>query len=122
PLRSANCGFDARWSEPFRTRYAGEPVKNVVIEIAGGSGEATRRRGEFGVPANGVEGGLIYACSARLRGAIEWSGEVTMHVDLAPDRSTRRLTNEMTRSRGSNSWSRHLEHTVGLRGVKIGLL
>jgi predicted flavoprotein YhiN len=45
-----------------------------------------------------------------------------MYIDLAPDRSADRLTNEVTRSRGSSSWARHLERTVGLRGVKIGLL
>jgi len=122
PLRSANCGFDARWSETFRTRYAGQPVKNVVIQIANRRGEATRQKGEFVVTANGVEGGLIYACSARLRDAIEEAGAATMHIDLAPDRTAGRLTNEVTRSRGSSSWARHLERTIGLRGVKIGLL
>ena len=122
PLRSANCGFDARWSETFRARYAGQPVKNVVIEMAGIDGETVHRRGEFVVTANGVEGGLIYACSAQLRDAIEAGGEATMRVDLAPDRSAARLANEVTRSRGSSSWSRHLERTIGLRGVKLGLL
>ena len=80
------------------------------------------RRGEFVVTANGVEGGLIYACSAQLRDAIEAIGEATLRVDLAPDRSATRLANEVTRSRGSSSWSRHLERTIGLRGVKVGLL
>ena len=45
-----------------------------------------------------------------------------MRVDLAPDRSAARLANEVARSRGSSSWSRHLERTIGLRGVKVGLL
>ena len=29
PLKPANCGFDVRWSEHFRTKFAGQPVKTV---------------------------------------------------------------------------------------------
>jgi len=122
PLRSANCGFDVRWSETFRTRYAGHPLKNVTIVLRGDSGETTQRRGEFIVTSGGVEGGLIYALSAPLRDAIERTGEAVIEVDLAPDRSVDRLANDLARPRGSSSWSRHLERTTGLRGVKTGLL
>ena len=33
PLRPANCGFDAGWSEHFRTRFAGQPLKGVVLSF-----------------------------------------------------------------------------------------
>ncbi len=122
PLRSANCGFDVRWSETFRAHYAGHPLKNVTIALHGERGETIQRRGEFVVTAGGLEGGLIYALSAPLRDIIEKAGEAVIRVDLAPDRSADRLANELARPRGSSSWSRHLERTTGLRGVKIGLL
>jgi uncharacterized flavoprotein (TIGR03862 family) len=122
PLRSTNCGFDVQWSETFRTRYAGHPLKNVTIAPHDERGETIRRRGEFVVTADGVEGGLIYALSAPLRDAIEKTGNAVIRVDLAPDRSADRLANELARPRGSSSWSRHLERTTGLRGAKVGLL
>ncbi|MFX5705430.1 NAD(P)/FAD-dependent oxidoreductase, partial [Acinetobacter baumannii] len=30
PLLPSNCGFELDWSEHFRSRFAGEPVKPVV--------------------------------------------------------------------------------------------
>jgi len=57
-----------------------------------------------------------------LRDAIERTGEAVIEIDLAPDRSVDRLANDLARPRGSSSWSRHLERTTGMRGVKTGLL
>jgi uncharacterized flavoprotein (TIGR03862 family) len=122
PLRSANCGFDVAWSEMFRTRHAGQPVKSVTVDVVDGSGGRTRRKGELVITAGGIEGGVIYALSAPLRDAIQRHGDALLHIDLAPDRTSERLTNELARSRGSGSWSRHLERSTGLRGVKLGLL
>ena len=42
PLRSANCGFRVSWSDNFRTRFEGAPVKGVAV-IAG----PRRSRGEI---------------------------------------------------------------------------
>lgn len=122
PLRSANCGFDVAWSETFRTRYAGQPVKTVAVDVVDESGGQTRRKGELVITAGGIEGGVIYALSSQLRDAIHRHGEALLHIDLTPDRTSERLANELARSRGSSSWSRHLERATGLRGVKLGLL
>ncbi len=44
PLRPANCGFEvAGWSEFFRDKFAGAPVKPVALSLPGG----TPRQGEF---------------------------------------------------------------------------
>ena len=121
PLRSANCGFDTGWSEHFRTRFAGTPVKSVVASLAGHA-SAQREPGEFVVTETGVEGGLIYALSAPLRDAIAATGAAILHLDLAPGRDLSRLIEELSRPRGSRTLSSHIQRRTGLNGVKIGLL
>lgn len=122
PLRPANCGFDIDWSEHFRTRFAGEPVKSVVASFTDGSGVLHRQQGEFVVTATGVEGNLIYALSSRLRDEIEASGTATLHLDLAPDKAGTRLVAELSKPRGSKSLANHLRSRAGIAGVKAGLL
>jgi len=118
PLKPANCGFEADWSGHFRSRFAGQPVKPVTAWLEDG----TPRQGEFIVTAHGVEGGLIYAISAPLRDAIERQGRVTLHLDLAPNRDTPRLAQDLAKPRGSQSQSNHLRKQAGIDGVKAGLL
>jgi uncharacterized flavoprotein (TIGR03862 family) len=122
PLRSANSGFDVTWSDHFRSRFAGQPVKSVAVSVVESTGRGLPHRGEFIVTNTGVEGSLIYTLSARLRDLIAISGEAIIHVDLAPDWPHERLTNELTRPRESSSWSHHLQRRVGLAGVKTALL
>lgn len=122
PLRPANCGFDVGWSAHFRTRYAGHPVKPVVLALRGADGVETRQPGEFVITATGVEGSLIYALSARLRDAIEAAGAATLALDLAPGRDLARLVRALSQGRGSNSIANHLRRRAGLEGVKAGLL
>ena len=117
PLRPANCGFDVMWSDHFRAKFAGRPVKPVVAAFAG-----QRRQGEFVVTENGVEGGLIYAFSAALRDAIEAGGGATLHLDLAPGKTLERLVAEIGHPRGSRSMGSHLQSRAGIAGVKAGLL
>ena len=122
PLRPANCGFDATWSEHFRTRYAGHPVKAVSLAHRGADGVERRQQGEFMVTATGVEGSLVYAWSARLRDEIETAGVALLHLDLAPGRELNQLAHELARGRGSSSMANHLRRRAGIEGVKAGLL
>ena len=62
PLRPANCGFVADLSPVFAARHAGAPLKAVEIRF----GEATAR-GDVVLTRRGLEGGAVYALSARLR-------------------------------------------------------
>jgi uncharacterized flavoprotein (TIGR03862 family) len=117
PLRPANCGFDVPWSEHFRTKFAGQPVKSVAATFAG-----ERRMGEFVVTEHGVEGGLIYALSARLRDAIEANGYADLEIDLLPGKSYERVLADVAHPRGSRSMASHLQSRVGVAGVKAGLL
>jgi len=121
-LRPANCGFDVAWSEHFRTRHAGDPVKSVVASIAVADGNVRKREGEFVIAATGVEGGLIYALSAPLRDAIETGGSAMLALDLAPGWTVERLRSELARPRGSRSLASHIQSRTGLKGVKVALL
>ena len=121
-LRPANCGFDVGWSPHFSARYAGHPVKPVVLSHAGPDGVESRQQGEFVVTADGVEGGLIYALSARLRDEIEATGAARLRLDLAPGIDLARLVQELSRGRGSGSMANHLRRRAGIDGVKAGLL
>jgi len=121
-LRPANCGFDIGWSEHFRKRFAGEPLKAVTLSFENFVGEKFNQRGECVITETGLEGSLIYACSALLRDEIETQGQATIQLDLAPDWSQERLTERLSSPRGSRSISKHLRQTVGIKGVKAGLL
>ncbi len=117
PLQPSNCGFDAAWSEHFRSRYAGEPLKSVALSF-----EGWRQPGEFVVTATGVEGSLVYAASAALRERIATAGSATFHLDLLPARSAEWVQREVAHPRGPRSLATHLKSRLNLAGVKSGLL
>ena len=122
PLRPSNCGFDAGWSKHLRERFAGQPVKPVLVSFTDAAGGVHRQPGEFMITEYGVEGGLIYALSAPLRETIEQTGSATLTLDLLPGHSMQRVIDEVARPRGSRSLSSHLQSRLGLKGVKMALL
>ncbi|WP_291995154.1 TIGR03862 family flavoprotein [Candidatus Accumulibacter sp. ACC003] len=122
PLRPSNCGFDIAWSEHLRQRFAGQPIKSVGASCVDAAGVGHRRRGEFLLTANGVEGGLIYALSAALRDAIDGNGSATLHVDLLPEHEMARVVAELARPRGARSLASHLQSRLRLKGAKVALL
>ncbi len=122
PFKPANCGFDVRWSDHFRDRFDGSPLKSVIIEFTANGQPAIRRQGEFIVTRDGLEGSLIYALSSFIRDEIERAGSATIQLDLAPGHTREELLARLARPRGSRSLSSHLEKSTGLRDVKAGLL
>jgi uncharacterized flavoprotein (TIGR03862 family) len=121
-LRPANCGFDVGWSTHFSSRFAGQPLKSVVVTYTDNNGVIRRKKGEIMVTANGVEGSLIYALSAPLRDEITASGSALIYLDLLPDKDAQFVINEVARPRGSRSAASHLQSRLGIKGVKAGLL
>lgn len=117
PLRAANCGFDAEWSDLMKERFAGAPVKSVTLSHVG---ESTK--GDFVVTENGIEGSAVYALAARLRDEIESRGEARLILDLVPDRSEERLARDLAGPRGKASLANHLRKKAGIDGVKAALL
>jgi len=122
PLAPSNCGFDVAWTPHFASRFAGQPLKPVVVEWPDEGGQPERRQGEFVVTANGVEGSLIYALSASLRDAIAAQGSVEIRLDLVPGRDADRLARDLAQPRNGRSFSEHLRRRAGIDGVKAGLL
>ena len=116
-LKPANCGFVVAWSEPFKSRFAGAPLKSVALSF-----EATRLRGEATITASGIEGGAIYALSAQLREAIERTGAARLLVDLKPDVDEEALANRLAKVRPGQTLSTSLRKNAELSPVAAALL
>jgi uncharacterized flavoprotein (TIGR03862 family) len=117
PLRPANCGFTAAWSEIFCDRFQGQPLKGIALSF----GEQVVR-GEAMITAAGIEGGTVYALSAPLREAILEQEQATLHVALLPDLDRSDLAARLAAPRGKQSFSNWLRKAAHLSPVAIGLL
>ncbi|GHA12383.1 dehydrogenase [Devosia pacifica] len=117
PFRPANSGFEVVWSDIFRERFSGTPVKAVTATSSVGTSS-----GEFVISQNGIEGGLVYAHSRALREQVEAEGSATWPLDLAPDRTVEEISRQISRQPHKNSLSNRLRKGAGLDAVKIGLL
>ncbi|MBS4045596.1 MAG: TIGR03862 family flavoprotein [Alphaproteobacteria bacterium] len=117
PLRPANCGFRIDWSEIFRKQHAGAPLKRIALQF---NGETLR--GEAVITSEGIEGGVIYALSARLREAIARDGEAKLFVDLRPDMTLAELSEKLDGPRRGATLSNFLRKSANLPPVGIGLV
>jgi uncharacterized flavoprotein (TIGR03862 family) len=117
PLRPANGGFTVAWSDIFRDRFEGQPLKGAALTFG-----SITVRGEAVVTRNGIEGGAIYALSADLRETIAKSGEVVLHISLRPDLDAKDLIARLSAPRGKQSFSNFLRKAAQLSPVAIGLL
>jgi uncharacterized flavoprotein (TIGR03862 family) len=110
-LGPANSGVIIDWSEHFKGRFAGAPLKRIAVTC--GSRTA---RGEAVITRRGIEGGAVYALSRELRGATE------IIIDLKPDLSSAAVAERLQRPRNKDSTSTWLRKSVALPPVAIGLL
>jgi uncharacterized flavoprotein (TIGR03862 family) len=117
PLRSANSGVTVAWSEIFRDRFQGQPLKGIALSFG-----TKVVRGEAVITRTGIEGGAVYALSAALREAIADQGQTTLHVALRPDLSTSELVARLAAPRGKASFSNWLRKAAHLSPAGIGLL
>ncbi len=118
-LKPANCGFFVPWSEVFRRRFGGAPVKTIALRLPW---TGFQQRGECVITDYGLEGQLIYAASAAIRDRIETQREALIALDLLPDLTTTQLQTRLNASRGKRSLSEHLRRRARLNAVKRGLL
>ena len=111
PFTAANMGFRVSWSKQMM-RFEGQPVKGVSLKLNGSS-----LKGEFTITQIGLEGGIIYLLST-------WQedSEKTFEVDLLPDLSLSNICLRLNKPRGKSTISNFLRKTLGLKGVKFGLL
>jgi uncharacterized flavoprotein (TIGR03862 family) len=117
PLQPSNCGFTVAWSDIFRDRFEGQPLKGVALSFG-----SHTLRGEAVVTRTGIEGGAIYALSASLRDAIVGTGQATLRVALRPDLAMSDLIARLSAPRGKQSFSNFLRKAAHLSPVTIGLL
>jgi len=116
-LRPANSGFTVAWSELFRDRFEGQPLKGVALTIG-----AHTVRGEAMITRGGIEGGAIYALSAELREAVLGLGQATLTIALRPDLDAAALTVRLSGTRGKQSLANFLRKAAQLSPVGIGLM
>lgn len=117
PLQPANCGFLANWSDIFRERAEGQPLKPIALSFAG-----RVARGECVITKDGIEGGAIYALSSPLRDAIIATGQALLNVDLLPDVTAAALEQKLSQPRGKQSFATFLRKRTKLSPVAIALM
>lgn len=115
PFRPSNCGFEANWS-PYITKHAGTPLKNITLALG-----AHSVHGEMVVTERGVEGGAVYALSARIRDEILHAGKAVVSIDLRPNMATEELTQKLSRVRGRQSFSTFIQK-LGFSALPIALM
>jgi uncharacterized flavoprotein (TIGR03862 family) len=117
PLRPANCGFLVDWSDIFRSRFEGQPLKRIALSFGDRS-----VRGEAVITKLGLQGGGLYALSDRLREAIAAAGHALLQIDLCPDRSAAALAQKLSAPRRKQSLANVLRKAASLSPQAIGLL
>jgi uncharacterized flavoprotein (TIGR03862 family) len=117
PLRPANCGFVVDWSELFRNRFEGQPLKRIELSFNGQT-----VRGEAIITRDGIEGGAIYALSSPLREAVLNGCEATLFIALRPDLPAGEVQSRLAAPRKKDSLSNFLRKSLGLSPAAIGLL
>lgn len=117
PFRPSNCGFATDWTPLFAERFAGQPVKPVIVRLNDRS-----IQGELMVTRYGIEGGPVYALSGALRDGIERDGSVLVHLNLRHGIEREALIASLSKPRGSQSLSNHLRKHGGLSPVAIALV
>ena len=117
PFRPTNCGFTTGWSDIFKNKYAGHPLKPVILNHKNESVQ-----GEIMITQNGVEGGGIYALSKSLRQAIDQNKTTILSLDLKPNVPQNQIEKMLNTPRGRDSFSNYLRKVLGLSPVIIGLL
>ena len=117
PLRPANMGFNVGWSELFRTRFAGQPLKNVALRFGGDTA-----RGDAVITRYGIEGGAVYALSSALRDALAAANPITLDIDLRPDLAQQQIASRLARPQGKESLANYLRKSVGLSPLETNLL
>jgi hypothetical protein len=117
PLQPANSGFTVAWSDIFRDRFEGQPLKGIGLSFG-----AHSVRGEAVITKTGIEGGAVYALSGPLREAVLGEGGATLQIALRPDLDKGELTKRLSAPRAKQSFSNWLRKAVHLSPVAIGLL
>lgn len=122
PWQATNCGFETDWSDFFKEKYAGTPLKQITCFFKDSQGQQQQQLGELLISRYGVEGSIIYALSSAIRKTINKQGTITLYLDLFPQLSYNQLQEKLTKPKGSQSISNFLRKQINLKEAKMGLL
>jgi uncharacterized flavoprotein (TIGR03862 family) len=117
PFHPANMGVDIAWSEVFRARFAGQPLKGLALTAG-----RRRVRGEAVVTGYGLEGGGVYALSAALRDTVAAEGRARLYLDLRPDQKEDALAIRLRAARRPGQSLANTLRRAGLSPLEVGLL
>lgn len=117
PLRAANVGVRVDWTPVFVGRFAGTPLKNIAVGVAGTDALG---RGDAMVTGTGLEGGPVYAVGTSIREALD-AGSCTLNVDLLPDRSIADLAQRLASIRRPKDSIATWLRRAGVDAAAVGL-
>lgn len=117
PLRPANCAVHIDWSDGFRERFAGTPLKSIALSRGSETGA-----GEAMVTSRGLEGGSVYALTPCVREALNTGGEAILTIDLKPGVSAATHAERLRRGRSGDSLANRLRKAARLPPVAIALV
>ncbi len=121
PWQASNGGFRCAWSDRMKS-FAGQPLKVVAAAASSNAQDsAPKRRGEFVITEQGVEGSLVYALSNPLRGALS-QGKAYLLLDLMPQKTPQQLQALLEKPRGKASFSKWLKSRLSFDPLKLALL
>lgn len=102
-LEPANCGFIVTWSDYFKQKFAGTPLKSIAL-----THNNITHKGEFVITKNGIEGNAVYALSSYLRETIKKDGKAILYLDLRPEMSLENLEKKLA-IQNKKSFSNYLQ-------------
>lgn len=116
-LEPCNCGFVVTWSDVFRGKYAGTPLKSIAVKTA-----TQLIPGEIMITQQGLEGGAVYAISSEVRQEISRNGSGRFWIDLKPAVDENEIADKLSEPRQGATFSNFLKRKLNMSPAAIGLL
>lgn len=122
PLLPSNCGFNIYWSDYFKSRFAGFPIKNAHLTLIDNQHHIHHKKGECMITEYGIEGSAIYALSGLLRNELTIKQPSTIMLDLAPHKTEDELITLFSQQASNTSLPTRLKKLLKLSACEIALL
>jgi uncharacterized flavoprotein (TIGR03862 family) len=116
PVTAANAGVKIAWSDVFRQRFEGGPVKRLSIACG-----PDTQVGEALVTRDGLEGGAVYALGPQIRQALARAGTAQLLIDVRPSFSHEELAGKLALPRKKQSTATFLRKAAGMAPIAIAL-
>ena len=110
-------GFTVVWSDIFRDRFEGQPLKGVALNLV-----HTASAAKPSSPALASKVARSMRCRPSCARRSARSGRATLHIALRPNLDMKDLIAKISGPKGKQSLSNFLRKAVSLSPVAIGLL